>query len=97
MYVQDPGLLRDQYVALVKAEDLSGLPDALILTSELDVLRDEAELYAAKLSEAGVRTRHVRYNGHFHVSVVFTGLLGEDTEGAFAEIGSFLESAFAVT
>jgi acetyl esterase len=42
------------------------LPDALIIVDENDVLRDEGEAYARKLSQAGVRVTSVRYNGTIH-------------------------------
>ncbi|MCP2032584.1 acetyl esterase/lipase [Okibacterium sp. HSC-33S16] len=47
-------------------DQLSGLPEALLLVDENDVLRDEGEAYARKLTEAGVRTTSVRYNGTVH-------------------------------
>lgn len=47
-------------------EELAGLPDAFILVDEHDVLRDEGEAYASKLTEAGVRCSSVRYNGTLH-------------------------------
>ena len=46
-------------------EDLRGLPDALVVVDG-DVLRDEGEAYADKLSEAGVRVTSVRYNETIH-------------------------------
>ncbi len=47
-------------------DDLAGLPEAFLIVDENDVLRDEGEAYARKLTEAGVRTTSVRYNGAIH-------------------------------
>jgi acetyl esterase len=47
-------------------EQLGGLPEAFVIVDENDVLRDEGEAYGRKLTEAGVRTTCVRYNGILH-------------------------------
>lgn len=60
------------------AEQLKGLPRALIITDENDVLRDEGEKYAQKLAEAGVKTASVRINGTIHDFLMLNSLSTSD-------------------
>ncbi|MGN6721813.1 MAG: alpha/beta hydrolase [Marmoricola sp.] len=48
------------------APDVSGLPPTLVMSSEHDPLRDEAEHFAARVAEAGVPCVGVRYLGQLH-------------------------------
>ncbi len=54
-------------------EELRGLPDALVIVDD-DILRDEGEAYADKLSQAGVRVTSTRYNGTIHDFVMLNAL-----------------------
>ncbi|WAZ26057.1 alpha/beta hydrolase [Streptomyces cinnabarinus] len=65
-------------------EQLTGLPPALVITGEADVLRDEGEAYANKLREAGVAVTSVRFQGIIHDFVMLDAL--RETHAAEAAI-----------
>ncbi|MFF3562143.1 alpha/beta hydrolase [Streptomyces sp. NPDC002574] len=67
-YTTDPAQRAEITASPLRAslEELEGLPPALVIVDENDVLRDEGEAYARKLTRAGVPTTSVRYNGILH-------------------------------
>lgn len=54
------------YISPLRAESLSHLPPAFVLTAEYDPLRDQGQAYAKRLAEAGVPTEFVNYEGAIH-------------------------------
>lgn len=75
-YAPDAKGRKNIYASPLKAsvEQLKGLPPALVITEENDVLRDEGEAYARKLNEAGVEVASVRVNGAIHDFVMLNAL-----------------------
>ncbi|WP_250533023.1 alpha/beta hydrolase [Caballeronia sp. AZ10_KS36] len=75
-------------------DELKGLPPALVITDENDVLRDEGEAYARKLTEAGVPVTSVRYNGTIHDFVMLNALAETPaTRAAIAQANATLKAA----
>jgi len=68
---------RDPRVSPIYAQDLSGLPPALVITAEYDTLRDEGQAYAGRLESAGVPTRYVCAKGMVHGFLQMRGIVAE--------------------
>jgi acetyl esterase len=84
-YSGDTGDFR---VSPIFADDLSGLPPALILSAEHDTLRDEGKAYADRLASSGVPTKYSCYSGMIHGFLQMAGLVDE-AQAAIDEIAAF--------
>jgi acetyl esterase len=75
-YTTDPKQRAEITASPLRAtkEQLAGLPPALVLNGEADVLRDEGEAYANKLRDAGVPVTAVRFQGMIHDFVMLHAL-----------------------
>jgi acetyl esterase/lipase len=78
------------------ADDLAGLPQALVVNGEADVLRDEGEAYARNLRAAGVDVTAIRYNGAIHDFMMVNALRETNAaEAAIAETIRYIKAAHA--
>jgi len=96
-YAPDPSKRNEPAASPLRAtvDELRGLPPALLLTDENDVLRDEGEAYAHKLTEAGVRVTSARYLGTVHDFMLLNAFTDDPApRAAIAQATAFLREAF---
>ncbi len=70
--------------------DLTGLAPAMIVTAEMDPLRDQGEMYAERLREAGVSVVAARYSGMVHG--FFNFMFSRSARSVLASVASLLKS-----
>jgi acetyl esterase len=95
-YAPDLDRRAEPYASPLRASDeqLAGLPPALVIVDEADVLRDEGEAYAARLRRAGVAITTVRYDGITHDFMMLNPLSDTHaTRAAVAQAISVLRAA----
>jgi acetyl esterase/lipase len=95
-YTTDPAQRAEVTASPLRAtlDDLAGLPPAFLIVDENDVLRDEGEAYARRLTEAGVPTTSVRYNGTLHDFMMLDPVCGtRATRAATAQAIDVLKTA----
>jgi acetyl esterase len=81
-YTTDPAQRAEPTASPLRAslEQLAGLPPALVITAEADVVRDEGEAYADRLRDAGVAVTADRFQAIIHDFVMLNALA--DTNAA---------------
>jgi acetyl esterase len=97
-YIPEVGQRAQSHASPINAtkDELSGLPQTLLITDENDVLRDEGEAYGRKLAEAGVRVTIVRYNGTVHDFVMLNALAATPAvRGAIGQATGYLRFVFS--
>jgi len=95
-YVPDAALRSDPRVSPLLAGDdaLARVPPALVVSAEYDVLRDEAEAYARRLTKVGVPVTAVRFLGTIHNFYLQDALADSGpTQSALRLIGDALKTA----
>jgi acetyl esterase/lipase len=82
------------YAVPARVPDLSGLPQAVVVTAEADPIRDWGERYADRLRDAGVQTTVTRYPGIYHGFMMRSEATARGRL-AVAEVGALLRAKFA--
>jgi acetyl esterase len=65
---------KDPAISPYYHENLAGLPPAVLVTGECDLLCTDGEAYAVKLREAGVQVVQQRYDGQVHGFFMMDGI-----------------------
>jgi acetyl esterase len=95
-YLRDRAEARGSYASPLLADDLSDLPPALVMTAEFDPLRDEGELYAARLADAGVPVELIRWDGHVHGCQSMAALIPDEVAVYHTAMTGALRQAFGI-
>ncbi|KUI01187.1 alpha/beta hydrolase [Mycolicibacterium acapulense] len=82
------------YAVPARVRDLSGLPQAIVVTAAADPIRDWGERYAERLQDAGVQTTVTRYPGAYHGFLMRSEATARGRL-AVAEIGALMRAKFA--
>lgn len=92
-YLGTPDDGRNPLASPLRADDLGGLPPALVVTAEYDPLRDQGEEYGHRLADAGVPAVVSRYPGTVHGFFAMAGTV-DAGRAAIAEAAGALRGWF---
>ncbi len=91
-YVGDNDKINHHYISPLHSEDLSGLPETLIVTGGHDPLHAEGEAYAEKLQKTNSNVTHWHYDGQIHGFFQFGAVISEGNE-LITRISDFLKNS----
>jgi len=94
-YLRDETEGADARVSPIRAEDLSGLAPAFVITAQYDPLRDQGRAYASAMRAAGNLVTSTTYDGMFHGFFTMSALL-DGAKVAFADAVGALRTGLAV-
>lgn len=92
LYAPDVDVRLNPYVSPLMATDFTRQPDTLLITAELDLLRDEGEAYAQRLHRAGNRVVVHRVQNAVHGFIQLPRFLKPVTD-AYEQINAFLDGS----
>lgn len=93
-YAPDAADRAHPHASPLRAPDLAGLPPALVLTAEHDVLSDEGAAYAAVLADAGVPVEFEQMAGQMHGFLTMVNIV-PGSAAAIERIGAAIDGALA--
>lgn len=92
LYAPDVAVRCNPYVSPLMATDFTHQPDTLLITAELDLLRDEGEAFAERLHRAGNRVVMRRIENAVHGFITLPRFMKPVTD-AYEQINAFLNGA----
>lgn len=93
LYVPQKEDRKNPYVSPLLADEFNQLPDTLVITAEIDPLRDEGESYGNKLQKAGIQTEVIKFNGVTHGFITMDKITDKADE-ALNQISSYIKNEF---
>jgi acetyl esterase len=93
-YLRGPGDIADWRASPLKANDLSRLPSAIVITAAHDPLVDEGRRYAERLAASGVPVTYTCYDGTVHGFLTMAGAI-DDGRAAIAQAATAVKAALS--
>jgi len=93
LYVPQKEDRKNPYASPLLAKEFNQLPDTLVITAEIDPLRDEGEAYDNKLKETGIQTEVIRFNGVTHGFITMDKIT-DKADDALNQISLYLQKEF---